>query len=111
MTLFYISWIVAPMIKYVDYLSNLKIYKERCINKEKEKLLCNGKCQIFNQKIDLDLKKPNLNLYSYDFTFSYFLNKFLLKNKYFILINKFNFEYINQYNFIYKNALFKPPIL
>lgn len=48
-----------------DYLVNLEAYKEKCINKVRPKLNCNGKCQLYKkinqQDQNKDLQAPIYN--------------------------------------------------
>ncbi len=48
-----------------DYLVNLEAYKEKCINKVRPKLNCNGKCQLYKkinqQDQNKDMQAPVYN--------------------------------------------------
>ena len=48
-----------------DYMVNLEAYKEKCINKAKPKLNCNGKCQMYKkinqQDQSSEAEAPKLN--------------------------------------------------
>lgn len=106
---FYLSWIFAPIIKVSDYLINLNEYKEQCINKEKVKLHCDGKCQL-NKSIEKEETEPALNLQNYDFTIAF--NCFgkiekILDN---IKIDKPFTKYINLYTYQITKNIFRPPI-
>jgi len=107
--IFYLSWIFAPVIKVSDYLINLKEYKEQCINKEKVKLHCDGKCQL-NKSIEENETEPALSLQNYDFTIAFCPNEFIYEDK--IEINKINLfiSYINLYTFTALSNIFRPPI-
>lgn len=108
--IFYLSWIFAPMVKVGDYYFNLKEYKENCINKQKPKLKCDGKCQLVKNVLEEDDSKPMLNLFNYDFSIAFILNIFQYKASNQINISEYNQYYFNIYKFKFYLTLFKPPI-
>lgn len=106
---FYLSWIFAPIIKVSDYFINLTDYKEKCINKEKVKLLCNGKCQLA-KTISEEETEPALNIQHYDFTIA-FICVGRIEEELDITKKEITFtKYINLYTYQIINVIFKPPI-
>ncbi|WP_197474525.1 hypothetical protein [Tenacibaculum ovolyticum] len=99
---------VAPFVEYVinyDYIS-----KVLCINKDKPKLQCNGKCQLM-QKLekqqDDDFK--SLRIVGEDYPIG-FVELISVKRKNIILktVSKL-YTYKQNYSFLFSKLVFHPP--
>ncbi|WP_422090009.1 hypothetical protein [Tenacibaculum ovolyticum] len=99
---------VAPFVEYVinyDYIS-----KVLCINKDKPKLQCNGKCQLMqNLEKQQDDDFKSLRIVGEDYPIG-FIELISVKRKNIILkiVSKL-YTYKQSYSFLFSKLVFHPP--
>lgn len=105
---------VFPVLEYVvnyDYIS-----KVLCINKEKPKLECNGKCHLMKELAKAsdtsDSLPSNKKTVSpmQEVLFFHEINSLSFLSLRFIEKNQLNIDYSNLYSYLNGNAIFRPPI-
>lgn len=96
----------------VDY-----IIENYCINKDKPKLQCNGKCHLAKQltltsdsdkEATIPLHTKNLQN-AFTVVFYQASSHFIFKTKYFFNSNQCILNYINNYSYLNTSSSFKPP--
>ena len=108
----YLIAMLRPVQPYVEYILNQDYIAEfLCINKDKPKLQCNGKCHLAKQ---IEKQKPldsdtsfRLSMENYPIGFVEFIE--FKPNNIVALKNNSNFIYLKLYNFSYSYSKFKPP--
>ena len=104
---------IFPVIEYVvnyDYIS-----KVLCVNKEKPKLQCNGKCHLMKELAkNSENENPistNKKIASQETAVVFFqeMNSFTITPLYFQKAKRANSNYSNLYSYKISNAVFHPP--
>lgn len=102
--------LIIPVFPVFNYMINTDIYEALCINKDKPKLDCHGKCHLseeLSESQNGDQDKPLLEINMRDFPIG-FVNFFELEDIYFDLSSS---EIIpnNFYHFTLEYDIFNPP--
>lgn len=103
---------LRPIQPYVEYIINQDYIAEfLCINKDKPKLECNGKCQLVKELEKQQEKEPfkslRVSMENYPIGFVNILE--IDENKVLIPPVNHNFIYKVLYNFCFSNSKFQPP--
>lgn len=102
---------LRPIAPFVEYAINYDyIAKVLCINKDKPKLSCNGKCQLMKklkEQQEEDYNSLRIAMEEYPIGFVSILK---VKNEFYIQENNFNnFGYNKNYNYLFQHSVFHPP--
>ena len=105
---------LRPIQPYVEYVINQDYIAEfLCINKDKPKLECNGKCQLVKELEKQQDNEPftslRISMENYPIGFVNILE--IKKNKVLNLSVNHNFTYKVLYDFCLLNSEFHPPEL
>lgn len=104
---------IFPVIEYVvnyDYIS-----KVLCVNKEKPKLQCNGKCHLMKELAkNSENENPistNKKIASQETAVVFFqeMNSFTITPLYFQKAKRANSNYSNLYSYKFSDSIFHPP--
>lgn len=103
---------LRPIQPYVEYIINQDYIAEfLCINKDKPKLECKGKCQLVKelekQRENEPFKSLRVSMENYPIGFVNILE--IDENKALIPPVNHNFIYKVLYNFCFSNSKFQPP--
>lgn len=108
--------LLKPIFPVIDYVVNYDyISKVLCINKEKPKLNCNGKCYLMKELAkNSESENPvsnNKKIVSQEtvIVFCEEINTFTLTPIYFQKNKRANSNYSNLYSYKISNAVFHPP--
>ena len=108
--------LLKPIFPVIDYVVNYDyISKVLCVNKEKPKLHCNGKCHLMkelakNSENEIPISN-NKKIASQEtvIIFCEQINIFTLRPVYFQKNKRANSNYSNLYSYKISNAVFHPP--
>jgi hypothetical protein len=108
--------LLKPVFPVIDYIVNYEyISKVLCVNKDKPKMKCNGKCHLMkelakaseNEKpISSDKKMASQEL---EVLFLEEIKSFKIEPIYFDSKQKINSNYSNLYHFLNSTSVFRPP--
>ena len=108
--------LLKPIFPVIDYVVNYDyISKVLCINKERPKLNCNGKCYLMKELAkNSESENPvsnNKKIVSQEtvIVFCEEINTFTLTPIYFQKNKRANSNYSNLYSYKISNAVFHPP--
>ena len=108
--------LLKPIIPVLDYVVNYEyISKVLCVNKEKPKLHCNGKCYLMKELAknseSEDPISTNKKITSQEtvVVFCQEINSFALSPLYFRQTKEANSAYSNLYSYKITNSVFHPP--
>lgn len=108
--LLYLNALIIPVFPVFNYVINTDIYEALCINKDKPKLECHGKCHLseeLEQAENNSKDAPLLEINMRDFPIG-FVNFFELENISFdFSISEIEFE--ENYFFTLEYDIFNPP--
>lgn len=110
------AYLIIPVIPVIDYLVNKDyIAKNLCINKDKPKSCCKGKCHMVKQLLKTNQNPENDTKNTNKRTQLKELNEFVLSNTNDITIEKISIEYLDNYTSDYcqlaSYTIFVPPKL
>ncbi|WP_116525129.1 hypothetical protein [Seonamhaeicola aphaedonensis] len=110
----YLIAMLRPIQPYVEYVLNQDYIAEfLCINKDKPKLQCNGKCHLAKEIKKQQEQEPftalSISMENYPIGFVNILNIKTKQN--YTLKETQSFFYNNLYNFNFKKVIFQPPIV
>ncbi len=101
---------LRPVTPFVEYAINYDyISKVLCINKDKPKLQCNGKCQLMKklkQQKDDDYKSLRVSMEEYPIGFVTVLN---LENQVEVSTTTTHFGDKTTYQYLFLSSCFHPP--
>ncbi|WP_413998030.1 hypothetical protein ACMDB5_09535 [Flavobacterium sp. W1B] len=115
MTLFILLKPVFPVVEYVvnyDYIS-----KVLCVNKEKPKLHCDGKCYLMKELVKASDATNSLPSNKKSTTpvleilFFQEINSLAIQPICFVKKQKINDDYSKQYSYLNGNSVFRPPTI
>lgn len=106
---------LRPVQPYVEYVFNQEYIAEfLCVNKDKPKLQCNGKChlakQIEKQQKQEPLSALSISMENYPIGFVNIL-RLLTPQSFFAFTKNNHFFYQKLYHFNYSYSTFQPPDL
>ena len=108
--------LLKPIFPVIDYVVNYDyISKVLCVNKEKPKLHCNGKCHLMKELAkNSESENPistNKKIASQEtaVVFCEEIKTFAIAPIYFQKTKKANSNYSNMYSYKITNAMFRPP--
>lgn len=109
--LLYLNALLIPVFPVFNYIVNTEIYEVLCINKDKPKIDCHGKCQLADELEEIKNEAedfPNLEINLKDYPIG-FVDFVFLKEPFYkdILENIF---YSFDYKFLLEFDIFHPPI-
>ncbi|MBW2960883.1 hypothetical protein [Mesonia aestuariivivens] len=103
---------VLPLLEYVAFYDYIKT--ELCVNKDKPKLACNGKCYLMRQlskASDTEKEKKHFSTETSIVFFQQIEEDFGIETFAYTLKSKINSEYIYAYSYFEKDSVFRPPIV
>lgn len=112
-------WLLAAMIfqsfylniLVADYEINLPEYIAQCINKDKPKMKCNGKCAL-SKKMDEEQKNESKSKIAVSEYNSLYVPSNFASSLYEWsepIVEKHYLHYLNNYTYSYYSALLRPP--
>jgi len=108
--LLYLNALIIPVFPVFNYVINTDIYVALCINKDKPKLECNGKCHLseeLEQAENSNEDKPLLEINMKDFPIG-FVNFVELDNISFDFSTS-EIEFEENYSFALEYDIYTPP--
>lgn len=108
-----------PAFPLIEYATNYDyITKVLCINKDKPKLNCNGKCYLMQQlaknaSSNTDKKSNQETSLKIEFQLLYIeeITNLVFKNQFLLQKHQINKEFLQLYEFDFTSKLFQPPRL
>ncbi len=109
--------LLKPVLPVVDYVVNYEyISKVLCVNKDKPKLKCNGKCHLMKELAKTSENETpissNKKIASHELEVLFFeeIKSFKIASIYFDNNQLFNCNYSNSYSYLNSVSVFRPPI-
>jgi len=108
----YMIAMLRPIAPFVEYAINYDyIAKVLCINKDKPKLSCNGKCQLMKklkEQQEDDFNSLRIQMEEYPIGFVAILD--IEKESFISHYTKNDFFYKLDYKYLFQHTVFHPPI-
>lgn len=107
---------LKPILPVLDYIVNYEyISKVLCVNKDKPKMHCNGKCHLMRELAKAEESEKPIssdkkgNSQTIEVLFFQEVKTFQITDIFFQSAMKTNAEYSNLYFYLNPNSVFRPP--
>lgn len=107
--------LLKPVLPVLEYVVNYEyISKVLCVNKDKPKMKCNGKCHLMQElakssESEKPISDKKITIQEFEILFFQEINSFKTQYVFYQDSKQTNYKYSNLYSYLNSSSAFHPP--